>query len=190
MKMSKKRLSLLILLFAFAAMQFVQVDKTNPSSDPALSLSAMVDIPSDVDVVLKAACYDCHSHETKYPWYFYISPFSWWLKGHINGARENMNFSIWGTYSAEDAAHILEECAEEVEEGKMPLKSYTWGHPEARLSAEQKTLLINWFNSASGNGSEQLNEINTESDEEMDLEVYDEESGEYGSEDDEGEDDY
>lgn len=127
-------------------LQFFQIDKTNPETDPSKDFFTLVgDAPEDVAYLVKTVCYDCHSHETKYPWYTYIAPINWWIKDHINHGREKLNFSTFGDYPARRAAHKLEECYEEIENGKMPLKSYTWMHTEARLTPQQETLLINWF---------------------------------------------
>ena len=97
--------------------------------------------------IIKDACYDCHSHETKYPWYASVAPVSWWIGHYIEEARGHLNFSTWAAYDAEKKAHKAEECAEEVEKGLMPLKPYAKMHSEARLSDEQRERLISWFKS-------------------------------------------
>lgn len=125
--------------------QFIRIDKTNPPLDEPNDFINLNKPPQQVTTLLKDACYDCHSHETKYPWYTNVAPVSWWIKGHINHGREHLNFSIWGTYEAKKRAHKMEECYEEVEEKHMPLKSYTWVHPEARLTEEQRATLVQWF---------------------------------------------
>lgn len=125
--------------------QFIQIDKTNPEYDASKDFITMVNAPDDIAHILKTACYDCHSYETKYPWYTYISPLNWWIKDHIVEGREHLNYSTWGDLPARRAAHKLEECYEEIENRKMPLKSYTWAHSEARLTPEQRTLLVDWF---------------------------------------------
>ena len=83
-------------------------------------------------------CADCHSHETKYPWYNQIAPISWLIANHIEEGREHFNVSMWGIQKKNDG----DEAAKEVEEGKMPLSSYLIAHPEARFSKEEKALLI------------------------------------------------
>jgi hypothetical protein len=70
---------------------------------------------------------------------------SLWLQGHIRNGRGQVNFSTWQQYSAEDKDHILEECVEVMEKKSMPLKSFTWTHPEARLSDAQRDTLKTWF---------------------------------------------
>lgn len=133
------------LLAILIIIQFFRIDKTNPPINLADDFITITNPPEEITVMLKSACYDCHSHESKYPWYSNIAPVSWWVKHHIDEAREELNFSKWSTFTEKRKDHKFEEMEEEVEEGEMPLKPYPLTHPEAKLSAEQKTQLINWF---------------------------------------------
>ena len=133
------------LLIALVLLQFIRIDKTKPETDPNNDFLALLQPPQDIASIISTTCYDCHSHETTYPWYSNIAPISFWLKGHVNEGRHHLNFSEWATYTNKRAHHKLEECYEEVEEGHMPLPSYTWTHQEARLSEQQRTSLANWF---------------------------------------------
>ena len=83
-------------------------------------------------------CADCHSHETKWPWYASIAPFSWMVTRHVTEGREHFNVSAWGQQKRNEG----EEAAEEFEEGEMPLRAYTLAHPEAALSEEEAKQLI------------------------------------------------
>jgi len=127
--------------------QFIRIDKTNPASDPQQDFVAVVNPPENVREIIVAACYDCHSNQTSYPWYTNVAPVSWWIKGHINNGRKNLNFSTWGAYSQDKKEHKLEECAEVVGNGWMPLGSYTWLHAEAKLTDEKRIELIGYFQS-------------------------------------------
>ena len=119
-------------------MQFVPVDRTNPP------VKADFDGPADVKAVLKAACYDCHSNETVWPWYAYVAPMKFMVTDDVSEARSEYNLSEWGTYTDEFRNDLIHEIWEEVEEGHMPLPGYVWMHPEANLSEEQKAVLKNW----------------------------------------------
>ena len=136
---------LLILVGVLVLSQLVPVDRSVPEVDPAQDFLTAVNAPAEMASLIKDACYDCHSYQTKYPWYAKVSPVSFWIQGHINGGREHLNFSEWTAYPAEKAAHKLEECYEEVEELHMPMKSYTWLHPEAKLSEAQVGAMAQWF---------------------------------------------
>jgi hypothetical protein len=128
-------------------MQFKRIDKTNPEFNEAEDFINITQPPTEIAALIKAACYDCHSHQSKYPWYSNVAPISWLVEDHINEGREHLNFSIWGTYLAKKADHKLGEAAEEVEGGEMPIKPYVAMHSEAKMTAEQKTALVEWFES-------------------------------------------
>ena len=119
------------------AAQLFQIDKNNPTYDSNKEMLAQVSAPAEVKAILKQACYDCHSFETEYPWYTNVAPLSWWIEEHIEDGRKHFNFSEWGNYDLKKKKHKLEELIEMVEEGEMPLNSYTWAHSEANLSAQQ-----------------------------------------------------
>jgi hypothetical protein len=136
---------LLTLLVLFVLIQFFRIDKTVPEFDRSKDFMEITQPIADVRGILITTCYDCHSHETRYPWYSQVAPVSWWVKHHINDGKKHLNFSEWGLYSAKKADHKLDECIEEVGDGKMPLKSYTWTHEDAQLSKDQVKLLEDFF---------------------------------------------
>ncbi len=136
---------MLVLLVAFIILQFFGIDTTNPTVIASEDFIHITQPDDDIKNMLKRACYDCHSNQTVYPWYAHITPVSWWIGHHIEEGREHLNFSKWGTFSKEKKNHKLHECEEEVEEGNMPLDSYTWTHGGADLSKAQKKKLAEWF---------------------------------------------
>lgn len=101
-------------------------------------------LPDSVKQLLTNACYDCHSNESKYPWYSYVAPVSWLVARDIRMGREHLNFSDWESLSKMDKAKQLGEIAEEVEDGNMPMPIYILMHPEAKLTMNQRELLVNW----------------------------------------------
>ncbi len=145
MKQKIKKYLLWALLAFLIIAQFFPIDKTNPEIDPAKDFITLNNPPPNLATLIKDACYDCHSNHTEYPWYTSVAPVSWWIKGHINGAKKHLNFSEWTAYDAKKADHKLEECFEMVSDGKMPLKSYTWLHSEAKMTAVQSKELADWF---------------------------------------------
>ena len=138
---------LIFLLVVLVIMQFFRIDKTNPKVEKAKDLIAITNPPAVIEKMLRSACYDCHSNETKYPWYSNVAPVSWVLADHIKEGREYLNFSKWGDYSEDKANHKLHECEEEVEHKEMPIKGYTLTHGDADLSDEQREKLADWFKS-------------------------------------------
>tara|TARA_R110000868_G_scaffold383578_12_gene650783 strand:+ start:34737 stop:35213 length:477 start_codon:yes stop_codon:yes gene_type:complete len=137
------------ILFIIAAiiliLQFFQIDKENPTSDPSMDFMNMYPPSEEVATILKTACYDCHSNQTEYPWYTYTQPLGWWVGDHIDHGRDELNFSKFGNYAPRRADHKLEEGIEYVEEEEMPLPSYTWAHGDARLTDSQRVALTDWF---------------------------------------------
>ncbi len=134
---------LAIVAAALAAMQFVRTERTNPPVNAADVLRA----PRNVQPILKRACYDCHSNETHWPWYSNIAPMSWLLAEDVEEGRAEMSFSEWNTYNADQRNHLLEEICKEVKRGEMPLKSYTFLHPSAKMTIEDKRALCVWTDS-------------------------------------------
>lgn len=142
----------------FILIQFIRPNQTNPVTNTQLDYRTVTNPPEEIKGLLKAACYDCHSNETVYPWYSQFAPVSWWLSAHVREGREHLNFSTFGQLPANNQAEALEEVAEVIQEGEMPLASYTWTHPEARLSPEQKNSLAAWFNQSGGAKTENSKE--------------------------------
>lgn len=128
----------LILVVLLVAIQLVPVDRSNPP------VVADIEAPGEVEAVLRTACYDCHSHETSWPWYSYVAPVSWLVAHDVEEARSEMSFSEWGRLDPREQRELREEMWEEVSEGNMPLKKYRLIHPEARLTDEQKQILHDW----------------------------------------------
>lgn len=89
----------------------------------------------DTRALAERACFDCHSNQTRWPWYSDLAPVSWFVQHHVEEGREELNFSEWTRGGATD------ELAEVVREGEMPPRSYTLMHPSARLSAAEQAKL-------------------------------------------------
>ncbi len=172
MKKNLMRNVLLVVLAIVVIIQFIPVNRENPPVDPTKDFIAVSGIDAASATLLKSACYDCHSHETKYPWYSYVAPASLWLANHIKEGRSELNFSAWTDYTAKKKDHKLEEVGEALTEGWMPLKDYKFAHPEARLTDTQRTELAAVISkirmSASANTTTQAatrSEANEENDE-------------------------
>ena len=101
-------------------------------------------VPSNIESMLRTTCYDCHSNETIYPWYAYVAPVSFLVSKDTKEGRRELNFSEWEKLDVLEKAEMLEEIAEEVEEGEMPMKIYPITHPNARLSDENRAEIENW----------------------------------------------
>ena len=135
----------IFLVFLFLLIQSFRIDKNKEPVNPVTDFIVLTSANAEVANTLKIACYDCHSNQPTYPWYTNIAPVSWWIKHHIDEGSHHLNFSIWGTYKDKRKHHKLEECIEMVEEGEMPMSSYTLMHGEAKLTDAQKLQLVEFF---------------------------------------------
>jgi len=142
MKIVKKIGLVLLVVFVFA--QFFAPEKNLGDINSMAAFEKETKPSDEVKLILKTACYDCHSNKTKYPWYNAVTPINYWLNHHIEEGKEHFNVSGWEGNSIKRKDHKFEELIEEVEEGKMPLESYTWTHANARLSENEIKILINW----------------------------------------------
>lgn len=135
--------SIIILAVLFVAIQFVPVGRTNPPIDPSVTFQAKVKVPAEIDRIVRRSCYDCHSHETKWPWYAYIAPSSWLVTGDVKNGRGLLNFSNWN-YNMFRTVGRLDQMAEEVYQARMPLPQYLLMHPNAKLSQAERDTIVNW----------------------------------------------
>jgi len=141
----KKKL-IIIIGSLFLILQLFPISK-NQSKEYSKDISTIEKITPDVKNILQSSCYDCHSNNSVYPIYASIQPIAWWLQHHIDEGKEELNFSEFAGYSPRRRFHKLEEIKEQIVEKEMPLYSYTIVHTQAKLSEQQKSILINWVNS-------------------------------------------
>ncbi len=142
MKVFKKILIGLLVVFIVA--QAFRPAK-NLTNDTTKDISKSYAVPDSVKTILAKACNDCHSNNTRYPWYAEIQPVAWWLGDHIKEGQSKINFNEFSGYRIAKQYKRLEDCMDEVKEGGMPLPAYTWIHKDAVLTAAEKHALLNWF---------------------------------------------
>jgi len=133
---------LILLLVALVIIQFIRPDKNNGGYESVMTFEKETKPSMEVAGILMENCYDCHSNQTRYPWYAEIAPFSYWLEEHIADGRKHFNVSAWESYSIKKKDHKLEELIEMVEKGEMPLDSYTWLH--GNLEENETRILLQW----------------------------------------------
>jgi hypothetical protein len=135
---------LLVLLAGFIVIQFIHPKKNKAEGAQPNYIGNVYAVPADVKLILEKACNDCHSNNTRYPWYSKVQPVDWWLTNHVEEGKKELNLDEYTHRSLRYQYHKLEEIAELVKEGGMPLDSYTWIHKDARLTESEKSVLINW----------------------------------------------
>ncbi len=128
----------IFLVIALVGLQFIPVEQSNPSgrSQPAA--------PPEVGTVLRRACYDCHSNETRWPWYARLAPISFLLSHDVKDGRRELNFSIWDSYDARRKNRKLKEIVKQVKGGDMPPWYYVPVHSDAKLSIADRDAIIRW----------------------------------------------
>jgi hypothetical protein len=136
------KLVLIFALLALVAIQFIRPDKNESGYEGVEHFENETKPTPEMASLLRANCYDCHSNQTNYPWYAEIAPVNYWLADHVKDGKKHFNVSAWEKYSAKRKDHKLEELVEFVEEGEMPLDSYTWIHGD--LPEEDAKALIQW----------------------------------------------
>jgi hypothetical protein len=135
-----------IAVAVLALIQLVPVPRQNPPvlSEPAWDSSELRDLA-------RAACFDCHSHQTEWPWYGRIAPVSWVMWYDVTEGREDLDFSDWDRLLADEIAAaadplagktLAERIADEIRGGTMPPATYRLLHPEARLTDAEREFLI------------------------------------------------
>ncbi|PSL45718.1 heme-binding protein [Chitinophaga niastensis] len=152
--MRKSSIVLLSLLVILVLAQFLRPARNKSSHDSPNDIARLHPMPEDVQTMLKTACYDCHSNNTRYPWYVNIQPVGWFMASHINNGKEELNFNEYGTYSPKRQRNKLKRMKEEITKGDMPLTSYTLIHTDAKLTTTQQETITNWIDST-------LNKIDT-----------------------------
>lgn len=137
---------LAVVATTLVAIQFVPYGRAH--DNPPVTGTPTWDSPRTEELV-RRACFDCHSNETKWPWYSSVAPLSWRIQKHVDEGREHLNFSTFDRGQGE-----ADEAAEVVRAGKMPLADYVLAHPRARLGATEKQALIDGLARTLGNGAE------------------------------------
>jgi len=135
---------LLVSGILFIALQFIRPVHNKSGQVLMTDISKVIIIPDTVLTLIKNACYDCHSNNTYYPLYSNIQPMGWLMAYHIKQAKNQLNFSEFGSYSQRRQVSKLDGIANSIKDDIMPLKSYKIMHKSAQLSADEKSLLINW----------------------------------------------
>lgn len=137
MKIWLKRIAVGLIVLMIA-LQFYPVERSNPperGEPPG---------PPEVQALLRRSCFDCHSNETVWPWYAQIAPVSLLIARDVTNGRKEVNFSTWAKSDEKRKARKLKEIAKEVGDGDMPLFYYVPLHPDAKLSAAERELIVKW----------------------------------------------
>jgi hypothetical protein len=131
----KKFLAFLILVLI--GIQFIAVERTNPP------VKYDFYAPADVKTIIKRACYDCHSNETKWPWYAKVAPMSLLAVSDVNNGRKHLNFTEWEQYSG-NLEEIKLKIWQEIKDESMPPLQYRIIRGDGKLTQDEKSIIRNW----------------------------------------------
>jgi hypothetical protein len=137
---------ILVLLVVFIIIQFFRPTKNTATALSVNDISTKYKVPDDVKNILQTSCNDCHSNNTKYPWYSNIQPVAWYLNDHVKDGKRHLNFSEFASYKIAKQYRKLEEISHEIEDDEMPMTSYKIMHGNAKLTDKQKVVIYNWVN--------------------------------------------
>jgi hypothetical protein len=124
----------------FALIQVFPMARNNPP------ITHDVAAPPQVEVILRRACYDCHSNETRWPWYARVAPASWLVIRDVNHARQRLNFSTWDKYNDDPETLItkLRHIDKANQSADMPPWYYLSAHSDAHLTDSDRKVLEQW----------------------------------------------
>ncbi len=142
MKLFKK--ILLAALVVFIIIQFIQPGRNTSKQVLLTDITNIYTVPDSVQHVLEIACYDCHSDNTKYPFYVHVQPIAWFMANHIKNGKADLNFSEFGIYSVRKQQSKLTAIINSIHDDDMPLSSYKLMHKSANLTQDEKALIIGW----------------------------------------------
>lgn len=147
--MNRGKPVLVVLLALGIATLGTQLVSVEPVSEVAPTSPSANDIaaPAQIEALLTRACYDCHSNQTRWPWYSWVAPVSWLIERDVALGREQLNFSEWRSYYPQTRTRKLQWMGRELREGSMPPWSYRLMHPRARLTEAERAMLVRWIES-------------------------------------------
>ena len=126
------------------AIQLARPARTNPPTDPARTMKAIAHVTPEANAVLERACRDCHSNDTRWPWYSNVAPISWFVIDHVNHGRRHFNYSDWAESDRDQVTRVLKNMCAMTRKGEMPIASYLWLHPDARMTDRDIVALCDW----------------------------------------------
>jgi hypothetical protein len=124
--------------------QAFRPERSNPASDPSLSIRRDPLMTPDVLELMDRSCFDCHTNETRWPWYTNLTPVNFLVARDVARGRQRVNLSNWLSYAPGRRASLLEQMVDEVSDSSMPLAPYRLMHPEASWSDEEKKTFLDW----------------------------------------------
>ena len=122
--------------------QVIPVERNVSTVPPGQSFEKTEKVPANVAAILKVSCYDCHSNNSRYPWYSELQPGAWFMARHIKKGKEELNFDEFNNYSKRRKKAKIKSIISQIEKEEMPFKSYLLLHPDAGITLNKKKVLL------------------------------------------------
>ncbi|BFM45171.1 heme-binding domain-containing protein [Flavobacterium sp. CFS9] len=144
MKSRAKKIAFIGILIFLLLQLYQPARNSDYGQVSTVSIAKVHHVPKNVEAILQTSCYDCHSNNTRYPWYSNLQPIRSFMENHIEKGKNDLNFSKWGEYSKRKQGTKLNRIISQIKSNEMPLSSYILIHRDAVLSAAQKKEIIDW----------------------------------------------
>lgn len=135
---------LIVLLIALVVIQFFHPKRNKAEGEQVNYIGKVFTVPDDVKPILEKACNDCHSNNTRYPWYCNFQPIDWWTNDHVKKGKREINFDEFSNKPLRYQYNKIGEVAEQIKKGEMPINSYLWIHKDAILTDAEKSTVYAW----------------------------------------------
>ena len=145
------KLSLWVVFIVLVGIQFIPVQRNEIEPVTIADFIVLYEPPIAIGNVIRSSCYDCHSNQTKYPWYSNVQPIGWLLQNHISEGKSELNLSEFGNLSNRMKRMKINSIISQIADDKMPLPSYVLMHSDAKLDSLKKAQLTNYFDSLVNN---------------------------------------
>lgn len=134
----------IISIWLFGALLLLQAIRIDIPAPPAtIDPNHEIEAPKEIMGMLKTSCYDCHSYQTKMPWYGNVAPISWEVRSHVKDGRKWLNFQEWNSYTEEKKQKIFKGIVKTINYS-MPMPMYLSMHEEAKLTRTQRNSIKEW----------------------------------------------
>lgn len=133
------------MLATLVGIQFVPTKPNQSVMVPQTDFMVVNNVPLSVKKKIQVSCYDCHSNNTAYPWYNKVQPVAWLLEDHVKEGKAELNFNEWDSLSSRRKNSKLKSIISQIEDGEMPLWSYTLVHRDAKLTEAEKKEIIKFI---------------------------------------------
>ena len=140
------RIAATSLLVIVIALQFIRLERPQGALPGDGRMTDFVAVPGKVDSLLRRSCYDCHSDETRWPWYSRVAPISWLITHDVQHGRSDLDFSRWSIDPIREPTpqQRFRWMCRDVRRGIMPPRVYLLAHPRARLTDADRETLCAW----------------------------------------------